>query len=412
MKAKESNQNYPSRVREMSNYALREVKRVCVNVGERPAGEENEKKAQEYIAENMKKVSDSVETQEFEARPKIRANATKCSGILALAGALILAVCSLNLLGDHNSILAWVSAVLTVLALAIVIDISNIGVGVFAFLAPKQISSNVICTRNAGGETKRKIIFVGNVDSSYEHKFAKKGGIKKANSVSTCGVFVICIDLILAIASTTNIPDGLRYAVLAVSVLSIIPIVMFMLSINSKQSLMSAGNNLSGVFSSMAVIHYMDYNDVRFENTEVTAVSLGCGKSGNKGAEFFAKSRKGETVETVVIAVDSLQKFDNLTVYTEDGFKNDPRACALLKKASENAGFDIPYSKNKLDTTSAYTLFKNGLPATALAAADTKTYNTQNDKPEKLELKAIEAGINILLETAFLFDEQGLKDEY
>ena len=45
MKASESNPNYPSKVREMTNYTIREIKKVCKDIGPRPSGEENERKA-------------------------------------------------------------------------------------------------------------------------------------------------------------------------------------------------------------------------------------------------------------------------------------------------------------------------------------------------------------------------------
>ena len=48
MKASESNPNYPSKVREMTNYTIREIKKVCKDIGPRPSGEENERKAQDY----------------------------------------------------------------------------------------------------------------------------------------------------------------------------------------------------------------------------------------------------------------------------------------------------------------------------------------------------------------------------
>ena len=55
MKASESNPNYPSKVREMTNYTIREIKKVCKDIGPRPSGEENERKAQYYVAHSMSK---------------------------------------------------------------------------------------------------------------------------------------------------------------------------------------------------------------------------------------------------------------------------------------------------------------------------------------------------------------------
>lgn len=55
------------------------------------------------------------------------------------------------------------------------------------------------------------------------------------------------------------------------------------------------------------------------------------------------------------------------------------------------------------------------MKAVALAAMDptpARYYHTRGDTADNLDPKTIEAGINILLETAFLYDSEGLKDEY
>ena len=39
-------------------------------------------------------------------------------------------------------------------------------------------------------------------------------------------------------------------------------------------------------------------------------------------------------------------------------------------------------------------------------------YHTRLDKADNLDPKTVEAGINVMLETAFLYDTEGLKDEY
>ena len=44
--------------------------RVCKDIGPRPSGEENERKAQDYFADSMSKVADSVVKEKFELHPK------------------------------------------------------------------------------------------------------------------------------------------------------------------------------------------------------------------------------------------------------------------------------------------------------------------------------------------------------
>mgnify|MGYP003294537912 FL=1 len=54
MKASESIPNYRPKLREYTNYTARQIKDVCKTIGPRPSGEENEKKAQERVAAELK----------------------------------------------------------------------------------------------------------------------------------------------------------------------------------------------------------------------------------------------------------------------------------------------------------------------------------------------------------------------
>ena len=70
LKAYESNAHYPSKVRECSNFAVREIKRVCEQIGPRPAGYEGEKKAQDYVEKLMTPIADEVTREKFTLSPK------------------------------------------------------------------------------------------------------------------------------------------------------------------------------------------------------------------------------------------------------------------------------------------------------------------------------------------------------
>ena len=66
-------------------------------------------------------------------------------------------------------------------------------------------------------------------------------------------------------------------------------------------------------------------------------------------------------------------------------------------------------------SSDAAAIQQGGMKAVALAAMDptpARYYHTRGDTADNLDPKTIEAGIDILLEAAFLFDEQGLKDQY
>ena len=91
--------------------------------------------------------------------------------------------------------------------------------------------------------------------------------------------------------------------------------------------------------------------------------------------------------------------------------KNDDEASQLLYKGAKIAGYDIPFKTVSLGSTDAAALSQAGIKATSFAAMDpapARYYHTRLDTHDNLDLKTIEAGVDICLETVFLFDEKGL----
>jgi Zn-dependent M28 family amino/carboxypeptidase len=146
---------------------------------------------------------------------------------------------------------------------------------------------------------------------------------------------------------------------------------------------------------------------------------MACEEAGLRGAKEYVKKHCGEDdVETVFVGTDTLRDFDDMGVYNKDmtgTVKLDKQAAAMVKHASDIAGYNLPYSSVFFGSSDAAAIQQGGMKAVALAAMDptpARYYHTRGDTADNLDPKTIEAGINILLETAFLYDSEGLKDEY
>lgn len=419
MLARESNANYPSRRREMTNYTLREVKRVCKEIGPRESGEESERKAQAYVAESMKNVADTVETEDFELHPKAFMGWVLVDVVLMVLSAVMLILSRFDAVPELSTVLNIAALVLSVLSIAFAVGEFLLYKPMLDPFFPKRRSCNVVCTRKAAGETKRRIIFSGHIDSAYEWYFTHLGGGKLLTTMIALGIGAMVLNLILDTVSLFELPQWLHIAVLVLAFVSLVPILLCTLFVNWKRVVPGANDNLTGVFASMAVLRYMAANDIRFENTEVVAVSMGCEEAGLRGAKAFAKKHAdADDVETVFVATDTLRDFDYMGVYNKDmtgTVRLDAKAAAMVKKASEIAGYNLDYANVFFGSSDAAAIQQGGMKAVALAAMDptpARYYHTRGDTADNLDPKTVEAGIDILLETAFLFDSEGLKDSY
>ena len=98
MKANESVKNYPSERRMYANYTARSIKKVCKEIGPRFAGSEQEKKAVEYMAEDLKTCCDEVGMDEYTVSPMAFLGWIPLAVILmTVSSALFFAVALLNL---------------------------------------------------------------------------------------------------------------------------------------------------------------------------------------------------------------------------------------------------------------------------------------------------------------------------
>lgn len=422
MKAKESNAHFDSKVRECSNFTVREIKKICKEIGPRPSGEENEQKAQDYVENLMGGIADDVKRESFDVHPKAFMSWVLIDGIEMLVASVLMILAHLNVFPSASDLFKGAAFGLSVIAILLLLGEFLFYKEFIDFLFPKRTSSNVIAVRKAAGETKRRIIFAGHIDSAYEWRFTHLGGGKLLVTMIILGIGSLVLTLIMSVVSLfldEGIPAIVMTVIQAVTIPIFIAVLFF---VNWKLCVTGANDNLTGVMASMAVIKYLKDNNIRFENTEVVAVSTGCEECGLRGAKAFAKAHAKEYAEdgteTVFMAVDTLHDYDYLGIYNKDMsglVKLDAQASKMAQKATEICGLDIPFATVSFGSSDAAAGQQGGIKSVALAAMDptpARYYHTREDTANILDMKTIETGLKIMLETAFLFDEQGLRDEY
>lgn len=402
-----------------TNYAARSIKKVCKEIGPRYSGSEAEKKGIEYMSEELKTCCDDVKIESFTVHPKA------FMGWIPMAGVMMIVSTIVFFLGQFFDIpyLFYVPVVFSVISLFF-------GITEFLFykqtldkFTPKATSYNTYGIRKPTGEVKRRIVFTGHADSVKEWRYSYLGGPKLLITVlggAIAGlVYCTVISILTTVKSTidpaftaTFTVDVLSYVLLGCNIF-FIPVIFMC---NGKLVVEGANDDLSGCFTSLAILKFLQDNEITFENTEVMAICTGSEETGLRGSKAFCKAHANEfsDVETVVIALDTIRDFDFMGVYNKDMsglVKNDGEASKLLKEGGKIAGYDIPYRTVSLGSTDAAAFSQAGIKATAFSAMDpapARYYHTRLDTHENLDMKTLEAGLDICLETLFLFDEKGL----
>lgn len=413
MKAQDSVKNYPSALREMTNFSVRGIKKICKDVGPRPAGSEQEHEAQKLMAAELDGACDKVEIEPFDVHPGAFLGWILTDGIMMIA-AIVLFFFGMSAIALALCALSLIFAIVEFLLYKKLLD---------PFF-PKKTSHNVVAVRKPKGEVRRRIIFSGHADSANEWRFTYYGGSKLLVPIIGLSFVGILLGLVLgiwavAVGHAFSAADSGALNVMRYVFLAWIPILFTALFFeNKKRPVMGANDDLTGCFISMAVVKYMQQHDIRFENTEVWVVLTGSEEAGLRGAKAFCKAHKNELsdVETVFVGLDTIRDYDFAAVYSRDltgTVKNDSGACALVKEAAKQTGLDLPYKSVFFGATDAAAVTQAGMKAVSVAAMDpapAKYYHTRLDTADNLDIKTVEAVLGVALETAFLFDEKGLSD--
>ena len=417
MKAQESIERYPQKVREYANYAFKNIKIMCKNFGPRPVGSEAEEKAQNYMLEELNKYCDSAVRESFRCSDKAFMAWVPVCAILLIAASVL-----------FTFGLAAVSLGIVALVLFLILGEFIFYKPVLDVFFPKKTSGNVIGVRKAEEETKKRIILSGHTDSAYEWTFTYHGGRPAVLGVIVTAV----IDVLIFIVSTIiymvkygafgqniwSAETAVAFKVIICVTYLTIPVLILATGFsNFKRPVMGANDDLTGVFISIAAAKFLSDNNIRFKNTEVVIMCAGGEEAGLRGSKAFAKAHKDylkEDAETIFVGFDTIRELEFSKIYEKDMtgvVKNDRKVAELIQTAAGFAGLEVPIGTIELGSTDAAAMSQGGFKAASMVAMDptpARYYHTRLDTEDNLSLGAIEAGVKTALETIFLYDEKGL----
>lgn len=426
-------------IKDNVDYSIEKITEIIKKVGGREPGSKEAFEAQEMLRRELENYADETHYEEYKMAPKAFLHFTKIVSTAAIGGIAaggILKYVKPEKLGKLGK-LAKCKALPH--ALAGLSTAGGLFVTAMEFLLYKEFCDpfykkvtgrNLIATRKATEETKKRIVINGHIDSAYEwrHTYYGKGKgmtpIMAGTIVSAIATAVLGTTTAVLAATGNNskfakVLKDYSYPFHFFTILNLITLFLF---VNFKNLVPGANDNLTGTLAATTALKMLEEAGINFKNTDVVAMITDGEEAGLRGAKQFAKDHYDEFVnqgvETAVLCVDTLTDLDYLNVYSRDmtgTVKHDPEFCQLVMDAAHDAGHhNLEFANVFFGSSDAAAFTQAGIKATCLAAMDpgpADYYHNRRDSYDRLVPEAIEASYDIMMSTILKFADEDVKPE-
>lgn len=375
---------------EVASGICSDVKHVCKTFGSRNAGSDGERQTAEFFADRLSNCADSVDMQSFKVYPN------SYTGWIAVSVTCILLGLSAYFFSTMVALLLFIVGAIPV---------------IFQYLLNKrmldplykeQTSQNVTAVKKCGGEVKRRLFFVANLDASFESSIKYRlGGVMQV-AVLTLDFIGTTYFIILSIARWAtvggvgaSIAEGWALIAGLVGLAFVLPLFASYFMKSTKTVVDGANGNLSGCFLAESVLNSL--KDVELENTEVGVILTGSGAVGLRGAMAWCEAF-GDRIDkknTLFVSLSTLRELGSLNVNTSElsgSVRNDGEAVNLVLKAAESSGVKCSSGRIPFGATDSAVFSANGFKSVGIVAINRKLpdyYNTRYDSYDNMSEECI-----------------------
>lgn len=362
---------------------------VIARFGGRYFGSNEEKEAQFYVKDMLKKYCDKVEVIPFESALEAHFQSLK---LFSLMYVLSLVVFHFNV-----ALAAFIAITNSVLYLGHFVTYRHW----LDFLWKEKTSYNVIGDIEPSGEVRSTIIVAGHIDSVKEFKWWFK--LKNTGMVLSVMAGFLFPLLAIFLLVATLVSGGWALYVWSFFVL-LSPVLIVYYNMHGDEVVHGANDNLTGVATAveMAKVFCKD----RLKHTRVRCISFGSEEAGLRGAYAYAKKHKEQLLDekAFLLNIDTIKDLEFLTIVTRETntlTTFDPVVISQMEQSFDAVG--VPVKKVPIDVgasdASAFRML--GLSALTIIGMRTDTldptYHTRLDNLEHLDGKAMEALKKVLV---------------
>ena len=404
-------------VKSNTDFSVKEITDICNDIGPRKPGSPEELKAQKFMQRILDEHCEKTEIEDFTLHRQ------GFMGFIPFTVCMGVASVFVNWFG--KPLIAFIMCILAFVPLLLEFLMYK---EFDDFLFPKQTSHNLIGTKAPTGEVKQRIILVGHSDSQFEWPInLLLGGLKAKLMVEVPAVVGLVIQTIFALVcaivskntgAAGDIEKAKWFFVLffVVSIIFIPFEISFIFFQSWTKSVPGASDNLSGCYVGIGTLKAMREAGADLKQTELRVICSGSEEAGLRGAKAYAKAHEKELkdIPTICIGLDTFRDLEYMAVYDRDlsgTLQHDWGVKNLVKNAAANCGYDLKFESIYIGACDAAAFEQKGIPSTGFAAMDPAPadyYHTRKDNPENLRPDAIEAAIEIMIETVCMYDKEGL----
>lgn len=374
------------------------IQDIITRFGGRYFGSEQEKNAQYYTADILKKYCDKVDVEEFQSPLEAHFQALK---LFCIVYVIVLVFFRIDI-----RIAAVLGILNTVLFLGHFVTYRHW----LDFLFPNKPSWNVIGDIEPMEMATSTIIIAGHMDSVKEFKWwynYKQTGVV-LSVIAGIQISMLGLYALLSLFITATWFSYIWWLFVIIT-----PILIVFYDMHGEDVVDGASDNLTGVAVALEMAKVFSVN--KLKNTRVRVISFGSEEAALRGSFAYAKKHKQQLLDekAFLFNLDSIKDLEHLTVVSSEintlvFYKNEYlQLVENAFKATNTAYKKLPLGVGATDASAFHI---HGLPAIAVVGMDSErldpTYHTRLDKIECLNPEAMEAMKKVLVNFIETWDKK------
>lgn len=374
------------------------IQDIISRFGGRYFGSEQEKKAQYYTADILRKYCDKVDVEEFQSPLEAHFQSLK---LFCIAYIVVLFLLRINV-----TLAAIVGMLNSVFFLGHFVTYRHW----LDFLFQKKASWNVIGDIEPTEKATSTIIVAGHIDSVKEFKWWYR--LKQTGAVlSVIAGFQITLLGVYALLSLFISSAWFSYIWWLFAVIT--PILIVFYDMHGDMVVDGAQDNLTGV--AMAVEMAKVFSQHKLQHTRLRLISFGSEEAALRGSTAYATAHKQQLLQenAFLFNLDTIKEKEHLTVVTSEInvlVNYDKKYVQLVENAFNATNTNYKKLPIGVGATDAAAFHIAGLPAVCVIGMQSEKldpcYHTRLDKIEYIEADALVAMKNVLINFIEIWDRK------